>query len=47
MIRNGITGQGLSVSSFYILWAVGWSVLAFFLGTMVFQRYEARAIKKL
>jgi lipopolysaccharide transport system permease protein len=47
MIRNGITGQGLSVSPGQIAWSVACCVLAFVVGAMVFQRYEARVIKKL
>jgi len=47
MIRNGITGQGLSMSPGQIAWSVACSVLAFVVGSMIFQRYEARVIKKL
>lgn len=47
MIRNGITGRGLSMSQGQIAWSVACSVLAFVIGAMIFQRYEARVIKKL
>jgi len=47
MIRNGITGQELSVSPAQVAWSVSFCVLAFLVGAMVFQRYEARVIKKL
>lgn len=47
MIRNGITGQRLSVSPSQIAWSVGCCVLAFVVGAVIFQRFEARVIKKL
>jgi len=47
MIRNGITGQPLSVSPGQIAYSVTFCVVAFVVGAMVFQRYEARVIKKL
>jgi lipopolysaccharide transport system permease protein len=47
MVRNGITGQPLPVGWGYVAWAVACAIVAFFVGAMVFQRYEARAIKKL
>jgi len=47
MIRNGLTGHPLTVSPAQIAWSVAWCVLAFVVGAMVFQRFEARVIKKL
>lgn len=47
MIRNGITGTGLTVSHGQIAYSVAFCVLAFVFGAMVFQRYESRVIKKL
>jgi homopolymeric O-antigen transport system permease protein len=47
MIRNGITGQRLSMSQNQIAYSVAFCLISFVVGTMIFQRYEARVIKKL
>lgn len=47
MIRNGFSGRGLNFTPGQIAWSVGCSVVALLVGAMVFQRYEARVIKKL
>ena len=47
MIRSGLTGRPLPVSPAQIAWSVGCCALALLFGAMIFQRYEARVIKKL
>lgn len=47
MIRNGVSGMPLSLDSFHIAWAVGFSVASFLLGVIIFQRYESQVVKKL
>ncbi|MFH2007956.1 MAG: ABC transporter permease [bacterium] len=47
MIRDGVTGQPLTVTAGQIAWSAACCVLAFVFGAMIFQRFEARVIKKL
>ena len=47
MVRDGLTGVPVTLSTFLIVWSVTFCVLAFLIGLMIFQRYEARVIKKL
>ncbi len=47
MIRNGITGHKLPISPGQIAWSVACCVVTFVVGAMIFQRFEARVIKKL
>lgn len=47
MIRNGISGHPFPVAPGMIAWSLGCAAFAFFVGAMVFQRYESQVIKKL
>jgi ABC-type polysaccharide/polyol phosphate export permease len=47
MIRNGITGQPLTISTGYVACSVVACVATFLVGVMIFQRYEARIVKKI
>ncbi len=47
MVRNGLTGRPITVHWGYIIWSVVCSALTLLVGAMIFQRYEARVVKKL
>lgn len=48
MVRNGITGKGLDgIDGIYVAYSVGFCLLSFVLGTLVFKRFEGSVIKKL
>ncbi len=46
MIRNGIDGRALGVDSLYVAYSIAVCLLSFLLGSMVFKRFEAGAVKK-
>tara|TARA_B100001971_G_C18166323_1_gene524411 strand:- start:488 stop:1258 length:771 start_codon:yes stop_codon:yes gene_type:complete len=46
MIRNGIDGRALGVDSLYVAYSIAFCLLSFLLGSMVFKRFEAGAVKK-
>jgi len=47
MVRNGIIGLPLGVEPRHVIYSVAFSVGSFLVGTMVFKRYEATAVKKI
>jgi len=47
MIRNGIDGRALGIDFSYVLYSVMFCWLSFFVGAMIFKRFEAGVVKKL
>ena len=47
MVRSGIDGSSLDIPSGYVVYSIAVCLAVFLLGTMVFQRYESRVVKKL
>ena len=47
MIRNGIGGMPLGIELQHVLYSVGFCIVSFLLGAMVFVRYEATSVKKI
>ncbi len=46
MIRNGITGKELGISTGHVVVSVSCCLLSLLVGAAIFQRHEARVIKK-
>ncbi len=47
MVRNGIDGHGVNIGPGYVAYSIGFCILSFLVGSMIFKRFEAAVVKKL